>query len=93
MDANRVLANELRYRIDAYFNLVCRNVRDSVPKLIATFLVCACQDDLKFTLYDAKNKHDELMSLLSEVIIFLLEKLIEIARINYSRKNNLTKDS
>lgn len=42
-DPNKVLANELRYRIDSYFNLVCRNVRDSVPKIIGTFLVRACQ--------------------------------------------------
>jgi GTP-binding protein EngB required for normal cell division len=74
MDANRVLANELRYRIDAYFNLVCRNVRDSVPKIIGTFLVRACQDDLKFTLYDAINKHDELMTLLSEPESITMER-------------------
>jgi len=30
---------ELRSRIDAYFNLVVRGVRDSVPKAIGWFLV------------------------------------------------------
>jgi GTP-binding protein EngB required for normal cell division len=73
-DPNRLLANELRYRIDSYFNLVCRNVRDSVPKIIGTFLVRACQDDLKFTLYDSINKHDELMTLLSEPESITMER-------------------
>jgi GTP-binding protein EngB required for normal cell division len=73
-DPNKVLANELRYRIDSYFNLVCRNVRDSVPKIIGTFLVRACQDELKFTLYDAINKHDELMTLLSEPESITMER-------------------
>lgn len=73
-DPNRVLANELRYRIDSYFNLVCRNVRDSVPKIIGTFLVRACQDELKYTLYDSINKHDELMTLLSEPESITMER-------------------
>jgi len=65
-DANKMLGNELRNRIDAYFAIVCRNARDSVPKLIGAFLVRACQHDLQFTLYDAINQHDELLHLLSE---------------------------
>lgn len=73
-DPNRLLANELRYRIDSYFNLVCRNVRDSVPKIIGTFLVRACQDELKYTLYDSINKHDELMTLLSEPESITMER-------------------
>jgi dynamin 1-like protein len=65
-DPNKVLANELRNRIDTYFNLVSRNVRDSVPKIIGTFLVRACQYELQFTLYDSINKHEALLNLLSE---------------------------
>jgi len=31
--------NEMRKRIDAYFEIVLRNVKDSVPKAIGYFLV------------------------------------------------------
>jgi Dynamin GTPase effector domain. len=31
--------NELRVRIDDYFTLVLRNVKDSIPKVIGYFLV------------------------------------------------------
>jgi dynamin 1-like protein len=34
-----LFVKEIRARIDAYFKLVIRNVRDSVPKVIGFFLV------------------------------------------------------
>lgn len=34
-----VFVNEMRKRIDAYFEIVLRNVRDSIPKAIGFFLV------------------------------------------------------
>jgi len=34
-----MLANEMRKRIDAYYNIVLRNVRDFIPKAIGYFLV------------------------------------------------------
>jgi len=73
-DPNKILVQELRNRIDSYFALVCRNVRDSVPKLIGTYLVRACQDDLQFIIYDSINKHEELMNLLSEPESITLER-------------------
>lgn len=56
-----VFVQELRNRIDAYFKLVCRNVRDSVPKMIGTYLVRAAQEDMQFFLYDEINKNEELL--------------------------------
>ena len=35
------MVSELRSRIDEYFNLVMRGIRDSVPKMIGYFLVKA----------------------------------------------------
>jgi len=64
----------LRSRIDAYFILVCRNVRDSVPKIIGTFLVRACQDELQFALYDEINKNDTFLSFLSEPESITMER-------------------
>ena len=39
LSSTTVFVMELRQRIDAYFNLVIRNVRDRVPKTIGNFLV------------------------------------------------------
>ena len=33
------IVNDLRKRIDEYFSLVIRNLRDTIPKLIGHFLV------------------------------------------------------
>jgi GTP-binding protein EngB required for normal cell division len=65
-DPTKIFVTELRNRIDAYFNLVCRNVRDSVPKIIGTFLVRAAQDNMQFALYDEINKNEELLHMLGE---------------------------
>eukprot|EP00828_Plagiopyla_frontata_P003387 TRINITY_DN1098_c0_g1_i7.p3 TRINITY_DN1098_c0_g1~~TRINITY_DN1098_c0_g1_i7.p3 ORF type:complete len:156 (+),score=34.88 TRINITY_DN1098_c0_g1_i7:179-646(+) len=51
MDANRAFIRELRLRIDAYFDLVVHNVRDTVPKAIGYFLVKASQEKMQYSLY------------------------------------------
>ena len=57
---------EIRARLDTYFELVLRNVRDSVPKAIGYFLVRQVQDKLQFELYTALNKSEALGDLLGE---------------------------
>ncbi len=42
MDAKGMFIRELRIRIDTYFKLVVRNIRDRVPKTIGYFLVHNC---------------------------------------------------
>jgi len=66
VDPQKMFITELRNRIDAYFAVVCRNVRDSVPKVIGTFLVRSAQDNMQYTLYDEINKSEYLHQLLSE---------------------------
>lgn len=44
--------NELRTRIDQYFSIVLRSVKDSIPKAIGYFLVRKSQDSLQFELYN-----------------------------------------
>ena len=41
-----VFVNELRQRIDQYFAIVLRTVKDSIPKAIGFFLVRKSQDSL-----------------------------------------------
>jgi len=58
--------NELRNKIDDYFELVLRNVKDSIPKTIGYFLVRQSQDILQFELYNQVNTNKSLSSTLGE---------------------------
>lgn len=64
--SNNLFVQEIRARIDAYFRLVVRNVRDSIPKAIGFFLVKASQEKLQFSLYQNINKNDHLTRQLGE---------------------------
>jgi len=61
-----VFVDELRQRIDAYFQLVLRSVRDSVPKAIGYFLVRKSQDTLQFELYNQVQQNEQLATALGE---------------------------
>jgi dynamin 1-like protein len=61
-----VFVNEMRTRIDAYFEIVLRNVRDSIPKAIGFFLVKKSQDVLQFELYNQVNSNKQLAAALGE---------------------------
>ena len=58
--------SEIRGRLDSYFEIVLRNVRDSVPKAVGYFLVRQVQDKLQFEQYTALNKSQALGDLLGE---------------------------
>lgn len=57
---------EIRERLDAYFGIVLRNIRDIVPKIIGCFLVRQLQEKLQFELYNDLNKAERLADLLGE---------------------------
>jgi len=57
---------EIRARIDAYFKIVLRNIRDTVPKMIGYFLVKASQEKLQFELYAQINRNETLTKQLGE---------------------------
>ena len=61
-----VFVRELRTRIDSYFSIVLRSVKDSVPKAIGYFLVRMSQDKLQFELYNAVNSNTALTASLGE---------------------------
>ena len=48
---------EMRKRIDAYFEVVLRSVRDSIPKAIGYFLVHKSQDMLQMDMYNQVNNN------------------------------------
>ncbi|KAL4504370.1 hypothetical protein ABPG72_009816 [Tetrahymena utriculariae] len=60
------LVHELRYRLDDYFSLVMRGIRDSVPKFIGYFLVKASQFKLQQTLFEATSKSEKYFNLMAE---------------------------
>lgn len=66
LSSTTVFVMELRQRIDSYFNLVVRNVRDRVPKTIGHFLVKKCQDKIQFHLYSEINKNSKMAEVLGE---------------------------
>ena len=51
---------DLRTRIDSYFAIVLRSVKDSIPKSIGYFLVRQSQDKLQFELYNQVNTNKAL---------------------------------
>ena len=49
--------SEMRKRIDAYFEVVLRSVRDSIPKAIGYFLVHKSQEMLQMDMYNQVNNN------------------------------------
>lgn len=49
--SSKIFVLELRTRLDTYFRIVVRNIRDSIPKVIGNFLVRAVQNKLQIELF------------------------------------------
>lgn len=60
------VVNQLRKRINAYFYIVSRNLKDTIPKLIGTFLIQAVQKDLKFVIFNNISKTNSFLNKMSE---------------------------
>jgi len=63
---SNLFVKEIRARIDAYFKIAVRNVRDTIPKTIGYFLVKASQERLQFELYSSINKNESMTKSLGE---------------------------
>ncbi|CAD8208471.1 unnamed protein product [Paramecium octaurelia] len=73
-DPEKVLAQELSRRLDAYYRIVIRNLRDSIPKAIGYFLVRAAQEQMQFQLYNEIMKSQSVMGLMSEPEYITIER-------------------
>ena len=51
MSNKKIFIKEIRNRIDAYFKLTVRHLRESVPKIIGKFLVKEIKDNMQVKLY------------------------------------------
>ncbi len=66
LDSNKIYVKEMRARIDSYFRLVIRSVRDAVPKIVGCFLVRSIQDKMQLELATRLTKNEQINALLSE---------------------------
>jgi hypothetical protein len=66
VDTRNIFIREIRNRIEAYFKLVVRNLRDSIPKSIGHFLVKSIQDTMQLKLYNQLYKSTEMVTCLNE---------------------------
>jgi len=60
------LVNILRERIDMYFYVVCKNLKDTIPKLIGNFLITSSKNDLHFVLFNSVCSNNDLVDKFSE---------------------------
>lgn len=63
---NDLLVLELRSKIDAYFFIIVRNLRDIVPKIIGQFLVKHFNKTIEMKILNSLNKKDYCISSLDE---------------------------
>lgn len=85
---------EIRRRLDAYFALVVRNIRDAVPKAIGYFLVRQVQEKLQYQLLNQLNQGDKVLELLGEPAHIREERKSLAAQLDVLKKahNVLTRD-
>jgi len=94
IDPTKIFVGELRNRMDAYVNIVLRNIRDLVPKMVGNFLVNSVQTRLQYTIYNEINRKEELLNALGEPphITAERETLTKILGILNKAKKVLQKD-
>ena len=78
----------MRKRIDQYFTIVLRSVKDSVPKAIGYFLVKKSQEILQFELYNQVNQNQNLAASMGEPKS-ITERRKALSDVLYTLKNSL----
>ena len=66
------LVYELRKRLDAYFKIVVRNLRDSIPKQVSYFIIVKGTKEIQFEAYNFIAHSDKLEKWFLEVNIFFI---------------------
>lgn len=60
------IIGELRQRIDSYFHIVSKNLKDTVPKIIGNFLIKSILKDIKFVLFESLSNEDSFLNKMNE---------------------------
>lgn len=72
-----IFVNELRARLDTYFKIVVRNMRDMIPKIIGNFLVRAVQDKMQIELFKRLGEmRDAVNRGFGEVLTTIIENFL-----------------
>ena len=66
VDSKGLFIKEMRSRVEAYFKLIVRNLRDSIPKAIGNNLVRSIQENMKLKLYNMLHQSREVIEVLNE---------------------------
>ena len=66
VDAKKLFILEIRNRIEAYFKLIVRNLRDMIPKIMGNNLIKEIEDNMQLKLYNKLYNAKEMTDLLNE---------------------------
>eukprot|EP00826_Nyctotherus_ovalis_P060175 TRINITY_DN841_c0_g1_i4.p1 TRINITY_DN841_c0_g1~~TRINITY_DN841_c0_g1_i4.p1 ORF type:complete len:453 (+),score=130.15 TRINITY_DN841_c0_g1_i4:93-1451(+) len=90
-----IFLNELKARLDCYFRIVVRNIRDTVPRLIGHFLVRSLQNKMQIELFKRLNQMFETVNRsMGEPIAVIQERKALTTQLDTLRKAErvLTRD-
>ena len=65
-EGKSVFVREIRGRIEAYFKLIVRNLRDAIPKTLGYTLLKPIENDMKMELYEMLNNDKKIVEVLNE---------------------------
>ena len=65
-EGKSVFVREIRGRIEAYFKLIVRNLRDAIPKTLGYTLLKPIENDMKMELYEMLNNDKKIIEVLNE---------------------------
>ena len=86
-EGKSIFIREVRGRIEAYFKLIVRNLRDSIPKALGYTLVKTIENDMKMKLYEMLYNDKSMVSILNE------PEGIKRQRIELNRQIKVMKDA
>ena len=66
VETNNMLIYELRVKVNRYFNIVVRNLRDAIPKIIGRFLMQKINERLEFEILNKLNQINYCLDTLEE---------------------------
>ena len=94
VDAKTIFVKEIRNRIEAYFKLIVRNLRDSIPKCIGNNLVNEIENNMQIELYNKLYKSTEIVSLLNEPehIAAKRKELVELIKVMKNAQKIIRRD-
>ena len=94
VDAKTIFVKEIRNRIEAYFKLIVRNLRDSIPKCIGNNLVNEIENNMQIELYNQLYKSTDVVNLLNEPehIATKRKELVELIKVMKNAQKIIRRD-